>query len=119
MIALLRRLAARAALNWSKSMTRRKRRNHSPSFKAQVALAALKGDKTLAELAQQHDVHPNQINDWKAQLLERAAQVFDGGAKPAAEPDLKTLHAKIGQLTLENDFLESALTKAGLLSARR
>lgn len=99
-------------------MARRKRRNHSSAFKAQVALAAIKGDKTLAELAQQHDIHPNQISDWKTQLLERAAQVFDGG-KPAETPDLKVLHAKIGELTLENDFLESALTKAGLLSARR
>lgn len=101
-------------------MTRRKRRNHSPTFKAQVAMAALKGDKTLAELAQQFDVHPNQITDWKSQLMERAAQVFGDGAAPtSAEPDLTKLHAKIGQLTLENDFLESALTKAGLLSARR
>jgi transposase len=101
-------------------MSRRKRRNHSPAFKAQVALAALKGDKTLAELAQQFDIHPNQITDWKGQLQERAAHVFgDGAGKDGAEPDLKTLHAKIGQLTLENDFLESALTKAGLLSARR
>jgi transposase len=99
-------------------MARRKRRNHSPAFKAQVALGAMKGDKTLAELAQQYDIHPNQITDWKAQLLERAAQVFDG-PKPEAGPDLKELHAKIGQLTLENDFLEDALTKAGLLSARR
>jgi len=99
-------------------MARRKRRNHAPAFKAQVALAALKGDKTLAELAQQHDIHPNQITDWKTQLLERAAQVFDGGS-PVEAPDLKTLHAKIGELTLENDFLESALTKAGLLSAKR
>lgn len=101
-------------------MTRRKRRNHSATFKAQVAVAALKGDKTLAELAQQFDVHPNQITDWKSQLMERAAQVFGDGAAPAsAEPDLTNLHAKIGQLTLENDFLERALTKAGLLSARR
>jgi transposase-like protein len=100
-------------------MARRKRRNHSPTFKAQVAIAAVKGDKTLAELAQQFDIHPNQITDWKTQLLEHSAQVFgDATAKPA-EPDLKTLHAKIGQLTLENDFLESALTKAGLLSAKR
>jgi transposase-like protein len=100
-------------------MARRKRWNHAPAFKAQVAPAALKGDKTLAELAQQYDIHPNQINDWKSQLLERATHVFDGAAKLATEPDLKTLHAKIGQLTLENDFLECALTKAGLLSARR
>ncbi|CAI06360.1 Putative transposase, IS3/IS911-like [Aromatoleum bremense] len=101
-------------------MTRRKRRNHSPAFKAQVAVAALKGDKTLAELAQQFDVHPNQIADWKSQLMERAAHVFgDASATATAAPDLTKLHAKIGQLTLENDFLESALTKAGLLSARK
>jgi len=101
-------------------MAKRKRRNHSPSFKAQVAMAALKGDKTLAELAQHFDVHPNQITDWKSQLQERAARVFgEPGGSPTPEPDLKTLHAKIGELTLENDFLEHALTKAGLLSAKR
>jgi len=82
----------------------------------------LKGEKTLTELAQQFDVHANQITQWKSQLLEGAAGVFGGEVKgePAeAAVDLKTLHAKIGQLTLENDFLEGALTKAGLLSARR
>ena len=99
-------------------MARRKRRNHAPACKAQVALAAIKGDKTLAELAQQHDIHPNQITDWQTQRLERAAQVFDGGP-PVEAPDIKTLHAKIGELTLENDFLASALTQAGLLSAKR
>ena len=57
-------------------MTKRSRRNHSPAFKAKVALAALKRDKTLAELVQQHDVHPNQITQWKAQLLEGAADIF-------------------------------------------
>ena len=100
-------------------MTRRKRRNHAPGFKAQVAIAALKGEKTLAELAQQFDVHPNQIADWKSQLLERSSQLFGEGSAQAAEPDLTALHAKIGQLTLENDFLERALTKAGMLSARK
>ena len=100
-------------------MTRRKRRNHSPEFKAKVAIAAVKGDKTLAELAQQFDVHPNQITDWKTQLLEHSSVVF--GEKQAKEsgPDIQTMQAKIGQLTLENDFLEKALTKAGLLSARK
>jgi transposase-like protein len=86
-----------------------------------VAIAALKGDKSLAELAQRHDVHPNQITDWKTQLQERAVHVFGESAagQAAAVPDVKTLHAKIGELTLENDFLESALSKAGLLSARK
>jgi transposase len=98
---------------------KRTRRNHGATFKAQVALAAVKGDKTLAELAEQFHVHPTQIAEWKQQLLARAADVF-GGAKPTTDtPDLKTLHAKIGQLALENDFLEGALTKAGLLSAKR
>ena len=98
---------------------KRTRRNHGAAFKAQVALAACKGDKTLAELAEQLRVHPTQITEWKQQLLARAADVF-GGTKPTSDPpDLKTLHAKIGQLALENDFLENALTKAGLLSAKR
>jgi transposase len=103
-------------------MGRRARRNHTPAFKAKVALAAIKGDRTLAELAEQFDVHPNQITTWKAQLESGAADVFGpGGGNGAAQPavDVKSLHAKIGELTLENDFLEGALSKAGLLSARR
>jgi len=103
-------------------MSKRPRRNHSPAFKAKVALAAVKGEKTLAELAQQFDVHPNQITTWRTQLLEGAAGVFgSGGAAAAAEPiDVKTLHAKIGELTLVNDFLSGALGKAGLFpSAKR
>jgi transposase len=103
-------------------MTRRPRRNHTAEFKAKVALAAIKGEKTLTELAEQFDVHANQITGWKSQLLEGAAGVFGSEAKAettAAAVDLKTLHAKIGELTLENDFLEGALTKAGLLSAKR
>jgi transposase len=102
------------------NMSRRTRRNHTPAFKARVALAALKGDLTLTDLAQQFDVHPNQITQWKAQLLAGAAEVFDGRpgrSEPAV--DLKALHAKIGELTLENDFLEGALGKAGVLSAKR
>src|ERR1043165_8666292 len=98
------------------TMTRRPRRNHTPAFKAKVALAAIKGDLTLAQLAEQFDVHPNQITSWKAQLEEGAANVFGpGGGNAAAQPtvDVKSLHAKIGELTLENDFLEGALGKAG------
>lgn len=102
-------------------MRRRPRRNHSPAFKAKVALAAIKGEKTLAELAEQFDVHANQITSWRTQLLEGAAEVFGGDSKAEAPPpvDVKELHAKIGELTLTNDFLAGALTKAGLLSARR
>ena len=102
-------------------MTRRARRAHSPAFKAKVAVAAVKGERTLSELAQQFDVHPNQITAWKAQLLEGAAVLFgaDQGGGGEAAVDLKALHAKIGELTLQNDFLSGALGKAGLLSAKR
>ena len=100
-------------------MSRRPRRNHSPAFKAKVALAAIRNDKTLAELAQQFDIHPNQIVDWKNQLQEKAASAFGGEDLTTPPVDIKVLHAKIGELTLENDFLEGALTKAGLLSAKR
>ena len=101
-------------------MTRRPRRNHSADFKAKVALAAVRDDRTLSELASQFDVHPNQITQWKIQLLERAGDVFGTRSGTPEKPvDVKTLHAKIGELALENDFLEGALVKAGLLSAKR
>jgi transposase-like protein len=100
-------------------MSRRPRRNHSPAFKAKVALAAIRGDKTLAELASQFDLHPNQISDWRSRLLSHAADAFGGDSQGPPPVDLKALHAKIGELTLENDFLESALGKAGWPSAKR
>jgi transposase len=103
-------------------MTRRPRRNHSPAFKAKVALAAIRGEQTLVELFQQFDLHVNQIKQWKDQLLEGAIDVFGDDAKsePAVPAvDVKTLHAKIGELTLENDFLSGALGKAGLLSGKK
>jgi transposase-like protein len=103
-------------------MSRRPRRNHSPAFKAKVAIAAIKGERTIAQIAEQFDVHPNQVTTWKAQLEGGASDVFGDGhgmAEAAPAVDVKALHAKIGQLTLENDFLEGALTKAGLLSAKR
>src|SRR3954447_24169180 len=103
-------------------MTRRPRRNHSPAFKAKVALAAVRGDKTLAELARQFDIHPNLLSQWKAQLLNGAAGVFGSetrGDSQGPAVDLTALHAKIEDLRLENDFLAGALGKAGLPSAKR
>jgi transposase-like protein len=83
-------------------------------------MAALKGEKTLAELAKQFDVHPNQITDWKARLEQGAASVFgEDQAEQQPKVDVTRMQAKIGELTLENDFLEKALTKAGLLSAKK
>ena len=103
-------------------MTKRTRRNHSGSFKAKVALTALRGDKTLIEIAEQYEVHPTQVTEWKKQLLERASGVFEGGSSDAKSengPDLKVLHAKIGQQALEIDFLAGALGRIGDASAIR
>jgi len=101
-------------------MSKRPRRNHTAGFKAKVALAALRGDKTLAELAQQYDVHANQIADWKNRLQQGAAGVFgEDRIEPQAKVDVTRMQAKIGELTLANDFLEGALAKAGWSSARR
>jgi transposase-like protein len=90
---------------------KKKRRNHSPAFKAKVALAALKGDRTLAEIAEHFSVHPNQIQNWKKRLLVNAEQVFENGTNAAKDPDVKVkeLQAKIGQLTMERDFLSEKL----------
>jgi transposase-like protein len=101
----------------SKSSGRRTRRVFNSEFKAKVALAALREDKTLAELCQQFELHPTQIVEWKKQLLANASGAFGSESKVIEAVDLKPLHAKIGQQALEIDFLESALNKAGLLSA--
>ena len=89
----------------------RKRRNHSPEFKAKVALAAAKGDKTVAELAQKYTLHANQISTWKKELLENAAMIFASESQLSKDntEEVDKLHAKIGQLTMENDFLARVL----------
>ena len=90
-----------------------------PLSRHRGAWAALRGDKTPAELAEQFSVHPTQIGDWKQPLPARAADVFGETTATAVAPDLKMLHAKIGQLARENELVEGALTEAGLLSAKR
>ena len=90
---------------------KKKRRNHSAGFKAKVALAAVKGDRTLAQIAEHFKVHPNQIQNWKKRLVAHAEQVFENGTHAAKDPDaqVKELHAKIGELTMEKDFLSEKL----------
>ena len=100
-------------------MTRRPRRNHGAAFKAKVALEAIKGEQTLSELAERFDVHPNQITQWKKKLLAEADEVFARGKKTTEKPDIKDLHAKIGQLAMENDFLSKALGRIADPSAKR
>lgn len=92
---------------------RRKRRTHKPEFKAKVALTAIQGELTMAELIKKFDVHANQITEWKKQLLSGASDVFgDTVAKSEdSEGVVQELHAKIGQLTMENDFLERGLER--------
>jgi len=100
-------------------MSKRPRRNHSPAFKARVAVEALKDDQTLVELAERFQVHPNLITEWKKQLLERAEEVFSKDKRTETGPDVKELHAKIGQLAMENDFLSHALGRIGESSAKK
>ncbi len=101
---------------------KRSRRNHSPIFKAKVALEAIRGEATLTEIAQKHGIHPNQIAAWRRQLLEHASELFANGAsddKAELERRIGELHAKIGELTMERDFLSGALGRFRLPSARR
>jgi len=100
-------------------MSKRPRRNHAPAFKAKVALDALKGDQTIVELSQRYQVHPNQITEWKKQLLEHAPDIFSKDKKIESGPNVKDLHAKIGELSMENDFLSVALGRIGDASAKR
>jgi transposase-like protein len=99
-------------------MAKRPRRNHGAVFKAKVALEAIKGEQTLVELSERFQVHPNQITEWKKQLLERAPEIFDK-EKRSEGPDVKELHAKIGQLAMENDFLSVALGRIDGSSAKK
>jgi transposase len=99
---------------------RRPRRNHSAKFKAQIALEAIRGEKTVAQIAAHHEVHPNQVTSWKSQALEKLAGVFGGEVAASEDKErIRELHAKIGELTVERDFLEGALGKFPGLSGKR
>ena len=100
-------------------MSKRPRRNHAPAFKAKVALEAIKGEQTIVELSQRYQVHPNQITEWKKQLLENAPEIFSRSKKAETGPDVKDLHAKIGQLAMENDFLSNAFGRIDGPSAKK
>jgi len=100
-------------------MSKRPRRNHTAVFKAKVALEAIKGEQSLIELAERFQVHPNQITEWKKHLLEKASEVFEKGKRSPIEPDVKELHAKIGRLAMENDFLAVALGRIDGSSAKK
>ena len=93
-----------------------KRKQHHPEFKARVALAALKGEETVSELASRFCIHPTMIHQWKRALLEGASGVFERGGRRSPEineEQIKDLHAKIGELAVANDFLERKLKPWG------
>jgi transposase len=99
---------------------RKPRRNHSAKFKAQVALEAIRGEKTIAEIAAHHEVHATQVTSWKNEVLENLAGIFGGESCGRDEKErIRELHAKIGELTVEREFLEGALGKFPGLSGKR
>src|SRR5258707_6385286 len=101
---------------------KRTRQKHSAAFKAKVALAAIKGDRTVAELAVHFGVHPNQIHNWKKQLLDGAVSIFDGGASAEGashEAQVDHLYLQIGQLKVENDFLARKLGNLAVRDVER
>jgi transposase len=100
-------------------MAKGPRRNHTAAFKAKVALEAVKEEKTIIEIAEIYDVHPNQVTQWKKQLLERASDAFEKEQAPEDGPSARELNAKIGQLVMENDFLAGALGKLHGTSAKK
>ena len=100
-------------------MSKRPRRNHGSAFKAKVALEAIKEQQTLAELAERFQVHPNQIVTWKKQLLDKAQNAFGKDTSVDKDATIKELHAKIGQLSMENDFLSGALGRVASTSAKK
>jgi transposase len=100
-------------------MSKRSRRNHSSVFKAKVAVEAVKGEQTVIQLAERFNVHPTQVTQWKTQLLEHAAEAFGAVGEKESQPNVKELHAKIGQQALEIDFLSGALGRIGDPSAKR
>lgn len=100
-------------------MTKKSRRNHSPAFKAKVTVEAVKGQHTVIEIAERLNVHPTQVTQWKTRLLQRAAESFGAGSEKSTQPDIKELHAKIGQQALEIDFLAGTLGRINDPSAKR
>lgn len=98
----------------------RKRRQYSPEFKAKVALAAIRGEKTIAELGAQYEIYPAQVNTWKRELLENASTLFDSGksahkAQSEAKTENDELYRQIGKLKVERDFLAERSAQLGLL----